>query len=115
MVRPRRCLAGEDVKDVLGPRLKFPAPRVAAVIAIDTNERVGATEDKSDAVIRRLASLVNGESFFECPPRQEVGRRRSALRAWRVGTLRRLAVAHLEAPGHPLGALGELFRDVLDD
>src|SRR5215208_4887405 len=91
------------------------ALRVAAVIKVDADERVRATEDEPDAVMRRLASLVSGESFLECPPRQEVGRRRPALRAWRVGNLGGLAAAHLPAPAHPLRAFGELFRDVLDD
>src|SRR5215211_612509 len=106
-------LCAKGVDDVLRPRLDLSGLWVAAVIQINTDERVGATEDKPDAIIGRLSGFVDLQRFRERPPRHQVGSGRSALRPWRVGHLRQLVVALLQAPAHPLRAFGKLLRDVL--
>src|SRR5215211_3531136 len=109
------ALGGEGVDNILRPRLNLSGLRVAAVIEINTDERIGATEDEPDAVVRRLSGLVSGEGILEARPRQQVGAGGPAIRAGYVGNLRCLAFPRLVPPAHPLRAFGELLGDVLGD
>src|SRR5215210_9096907 len=109
------ALGGEGVDNILRPRLDLSGLRVAAIIEINTDEWIGATEDEPDTVVGRFASFVRREGLRERRPRHQVGRRRSPLRVRRVRYLCRLAVASLQTPAHPLRAFGELLRDVLGD
>src|SRR5215203_4253220 len=103
----------ERVDDLLRPLGDVSGPGVAAVIEIHADVGVGATEHESNSVVGRLAGFVGCKGLLEGCPRHEVRGRSPALGARRIEHLRHLALAHLHAPAHPLGAFSKLLGDVL--